>query len=47
MNLVAALGAKVLDLLRGWGRASLFFVDLLRALPPAVPSARRARGRRR
>jgi phospholipid/cholesterol/gamma-HCH transport system permease protein len=33
---IAALGARALAVLRGWGRASLFFVDLLRALPRAL-----------
>jgi phospholipid/cholesterol/gamma-HCH transport system permease protein len=36
MNLLAALGARVLGMLRGWGRAALFFIDLLKALLPAL-----------
>ncbi|MDT7837561.1 lipid asymmetry maintenance ABC transporter permease subunit MlaE [Aquabacterium sp. OR-4] len=35
-NLLAALGARVLNMLRGWGRAAIFFVDLLAALLPAL-----------
>ena len=33
---IATLGARTLAVLRGWGHAALFFVDLLRALPAAV-----------
>jgi phospholipid/cholesterol/gamma-HCH transport system permease protein len=36
MNMIAALGARALAVFRGWGRAALFFVDLLRALLPAL-----------
>ena len=31
MNGLAALGARVIDQLRGWGHAAFFIVDLLRA----------------
>ena len=33
---VAALGARTLGLLHGWGHATLFFLDLLRALPHSL-----------
>jgi phospholipid/cholesterol/gamma-HCH transport system permease protein len=33
MNFVAALGARTLDQLRGWGHAAFFALELLRALP--------------
>ncbi len=36
MNALAALGVWALTVLRGWGRAALFFVDLLTALPPSL-----------
>jgi phospholipid/cholesterol/gamma-HCH transport system permease protein len=36
VNALAALGAWALTVLRGWGRAALFFVDLLTALPPSL-----------
>ncbi|MEP7281150.1 MAG: lipid asymmetry maintenance ABC transporter permease subunit MlaE [Rubrivivax sp.] len=36
MNPVAALGAWTLKVTQGWGRAALFFVELLRALPGAL-----------
>ena len=36
MDRIAALGARTLAVLRGWGHASLFFLDLLRALPQAL-----------
>ena len=36
MNVLAALGARVLDQLRGWGHAAFFIVDLLRAVPAAL-----------
>jgi len=36
MNLLAALGARALAVLRGWGHAALFFADLLRAVLPAL-----------
>jgi len=36
MNWLALLGARALAELRGFGHAALFFVDLLRALPPAL-----------
>lgn len=35
MNWIAALGARALEQLRGWGHAALFFLALLRALPQA------------
>ena len=36
MNALAALGARSLDVLRGFGHAAFFFVDLLRAIPAAL-----------
>ncbi|MBE7417301.1 MAG: lipid asymmetry maintenance ABC transporter permease subunit MlaE [Ideonella sp.] len=36
MNALARLGARTLEVLRGWGRAAVFFVDLLGGLPAAV-----------
>ncbi len=36
MNALAALGARAMRVLHGWGHATVFFVDLLRALPPAM-----------
>ncbi len=36
MNGLAALGARVIDQLRGWGHAAFFIVDLLRAVPAAL-----------
>ena len=33
---LARLGTRGLDVLRGWGRAGLFFVDLLAALPASL-----------
>ena len=36
MDLLASLGSRVLQTLRGWGRAALFFADLLRALPASL-----------
>jgi phospholipid/cholesterol/gamma-HCH transport system permease protein len=36
MNALANLGAWALLILRDWGRAALFFVDLLRALPATL-----------
>ncbi|WP_395703812.1 lipid asymmetry maintenance ABC transporter permease subunit MlaE [Aquabacterium sp.] len=36
MNWVAALGARALDVLRGWGRAAMFFADLMVALPASL-----------
>ena len=36
MNALAALGAWALAALRRWGRAAIFFLDLLRALPHAL-----------
>ena len=33
---IAALGARVLAVLRGWGHAALFSADLLRALPVSL-----------
>ena len=36
MNAFALLGERTLAMLRGWGRAALFFVDLLAALPRAL-----------
>lgn len=36
MNLLVRLGAWMLDQLRGWGHAALFFTDLLRALPASL-----------
>ncbi len=35
MNWIAALGARTLEQLRGWGHGALFFLALLRALPQA------------
>ncbi|MFT3819496.1 MAG: lipid asymmetry maintenance ABC transporter permease subunit MlaE [Rubrivivax sp.] len=35
-NLLALLGGRALQVLRGWGRAALFFADLLRALLPSL-----------
>jgi phospholipid/cholesterol/gamma-HCH transport system permease protein len=36
MNAVAALGARSLEVLRGFGHAAFFFVELLRAIPAAL-----------
>jgi phospholipid/cholesterol/gamma-HCH transport system permease protein len=36
MNLVAVLGARTLAVLRSFGHAAFFFLDLLRAIPPAM-----------
>ena len=36
MNWLAAIGAGTLDMLQGWGRATAFFIDLLRVLPQAL-----------
>jgi phospholipid/cholesterol/gamma-HCH transport system permease protein len=36
MNLVAQLGARTLDVLRSFGHAAIFFLDLLRAIPAAL-----------
>lgn len=36
MNVVAALGARVIGLLRAWGHATFFIVELLRAVPAAL-----------
>ena len=36
MNWLATLGASTLAMLRGWGHAALFFVDLLRVLPQSL-----------
>lgn len=36
MNLVAVLGARTLGVLRSFGHAAFFFLDLLRAIPPAM-----------
>ena len=36
MNLIAALGARTLGVLRGWGHAAWFLLDLLRVLPQAL-----------
>ncbi len=36
MNWIAGLGARTMDILRGWGRAAMFFLDLLMALPAAL-----------
>ena len=36
MNALAAIGARTLALLRGWGHAALFFFDLVRVLPQAL-----------
>ena len=35
-NLLAALGTRTLATLRGWGHATLFFIDLMRVLPAAL-----------
>ncbi|MBK9136343.1 MAG: lipid asymmetry maintenance ABC transporter permease subunit MlaE [Betaproteobacteria bacterium] len=36
MQALARLGAVALDQLRGWGHATSFFFELLRAVPPAM-----------
>ena len=36
MNFVALLGARALAVLRSFGHAAFFFLDLLRAIPPAM-----------
>ncbi|MCA0243073.1 MAG: lipid asymmetry maintenance ABC transporter permease subunit MlaE [Proteobacteria bacterium] len=36
MDLLASLGSRALQMLRAWGRAALFFADLLRALPASL-----------
>ena len=36
MNGLAALGARALQVLQGWGHAALFFVDLIKVLPQAL-----------
>ena len=36
MNWLQWLGARTLAMLRGWGHAAIFFVDLLRALPASL-----------
>ncbi|MCO5125481.1 MAG: lipid asymmetry maintenance ABC transporter permease subunit MlaE [Rhizobacter sp.] len=36
MNALAVLGSRSLEVLRGFGHAAFFFVDLLRALPAAL-----------
>jgi phospholipid/cholesterol/gamma-HCH transport system permease protein len=36
MNFVAALGARTLQQLRGFGHAAFFFLELLRAIPAAM-----------
>ena len=36
MNAIAALGARALRVLQGWGHAALFFVDLIKVLPQAL-----------
>ncbi|HSW08573.1 lipid asymmetry maintenance ABC transporter permease subunit MlaE [Aquabacterium sp.] len=36
MNWLALLGASALAVMRGWGHATLFFLDLLRVLPAAL-----------
>ena len=36
MNALAFVGERALAVLRGWGRAALFFLDLLAALPRAM-----------
>jgi phospholipid/cholesterol/gamma-HCH transport system permease protein len=36
VNGLAAVGARVIDQLRGWGHAAFFIVDLLRAVPAAL-----------
>jgi phospholipid/cholesterol/gamma-HCH transport system permease protein len=33
---LARLGGRALDILRGWGRATIFFLDLLAALPASL-----------
>ena len=35
-NLLAALGTRTLATMRGWGHATLFFIDLMRVLPAAL-----------
>ena len=36
MNLLQRVGATALDQFRGWGHATYFFIDLLRALPASM-----------
>ncbi len=36
MNFVALIGARALNVLRSFGHAAFFFLDLLRAIPPAM-----------
>ena len=36
MNWLASLGARALATLSGWGRATMFFIDLLTALPAGL-----------
>ncbi|HQY10549.1 MAG TPA: ABC transporter permease, partial [Burkholderiaceae bacterium] len=36
MNWLASLGARALATLSGWGRATMFFADLLTALPAGM-----------
>ena len=36
MNFVALLGARALNVLRSFGHAAFFFLDLLRAIAPAA-----------
>jgi phospholipid/cholesterol/gamma-HCH transport system permease protein len=36
MNFVASLGARALAVLHSFGHAAFFFLDLLRAIPPAM-----------
>ncbi len=36
MNFVASLGARALTVLHSFGHAAFFFLDLLRAIPPAM-----------
>jgi phospholipid/cholesterol/gamma-HCH transport system permease protein len=36
MNLLASLGAFAMTQFRGWGRAALFFLELLRAVPASL-----------
>jgi len=36
MNAIAALGARTLRVLQGWGHAALFFLGLLRVLPQSL-----------
>ncbi|MCO5124744.1 MAG: lipid asymmetry maintenance ABC transporter permease subunit MlaE [Rhizobacter sp.] len=36
MNALAVLGARTLEVLRGFGHAAFFFVDLLRAMPASL-----------